>query len=37
VPDACWDSDLTSAINASGVEVEEEFVLDLLLGDMSAG
>ncbi len=35
VPDAVWDADLAPAIRACGVEVEEEFVLDLLLSDLS--
>lgn len=34
VPDATWDPDLAPTIQACGVEVEEEFVLDLLLRDL---
>jgi uncharacterized protein (TIGR02679 family) len=34
VPDACWDPQLAPAVRAGGVEVEEELVLDLLLGDL---
>lgn len=35
VTDACWDPDLAPSIRAGGVEVEEELVVDLLLGDLS--
>lgn len=34
VPAASWDPDLAPAITASGVEVEEEAILDLLLPDL---
>lgn len=34
VPAATWDPDLASAITESGVEVEEEALLDLLLADL---
>jgi uncharacterized protein (TIGR02679 family) len=34
VPDACWDPELAPAIRQAGVEVEEEFVIDLLLSDI---
>jgi hypothetical protein len=34
VPDANWDEDLSPAVRAAGVEVEEEFVIDLLLSDL---
>jgi len=36
VPDAVWDPALAAAIVACGVEVEEEHVLGLLLGDLEA-
>lgn len=35
VPAASWDPDLAEAIEACGVEVEEEHVLDVLLADLS--
>lgn len=35
VPPACWDPDLTAAIVAAAVEVEEELVLDALLADLT--
>ncbi len=35
VPDASWDSALAPAVREAGVEVEEELVLDLLLGDLA--
>jgi hypothetical protein len=35
VPDAVWDAELAPAIRAGGVEVEEEFVVDLLLADLA--
>ena len=35
VPDAVWDAELAPAIRAFGVEVEEEFVIDLLLTDLA--
>ncbi len=34
VPDACWDPELAPSVRASGVEVEEELVVDVLLGDL---
>lgn len=34
VPDARWDPDLAPSVRACGVEVEEELVLDVLLGDL---
>jgi uncharacterized protein (TIGR02679 family) len=34
VPDAVWDVDLAPAVRSAGVEVEEEFVVDLLLSDL---
>jgi uncharacterized protein (TIGR02679 family) len=34
VPAATWDPDLAPAVIASGVEVEEEAILDLLLPDL---
>lgn len=34
VPEASWDRDLALAIEACGVEVEEEHVLDLLVADL---
>jgi hypothetical protein len=34
VPAATWDPDLAPAISASGVEIEEEAILDLLLPDL---
>lgn len=34
VPEAVWDGELASSIRLCGVEVEEEFVLDLLLSDL---
>lgn len=37
VPDACWDSQLAPAMREAGVEVEEELVVDLLLGDLGGG
>ena len=37
VPDAVWDAELAPAVRASGVEVEEELVLDLLLSDLRSG
>jgi uncharacterized protein (TIGR02679 family) len=37
VPDACWNPRLAPAIRASGVEVEEELVIDLLLDDLARG
>lgn len=37
VPDACWDPQLASAVREAGVEVEEELVVDLLLGDLGGG
>jgi uncharacterized protein (TIGR02679 family) len=36
VPDAVWDAELAPAIRAGGVEVEEEFVVDLLLADLAS-
>lgn len=35
VPDAVWDDQLAPAVRACGVEVEEELVLDLLVGDLA--
>lgn len=35
VPPACWDADLAPAIEAAGVEAEEELVIDLLLHDLA--
>jgi uncharacterized protein (TIGR02679 family) len=37
VPDACWDPELAPSIRLAGVEVEEEFVIDLLLSDIEQG
>lgn len=37
VPPACWDDRLAPAIQASGVEVEEELLLDLLVEDVTSG
>lgn len=37
VPAAVWDADLRDALDASGVEIEEEHVLDDLLDDLAAG
>jgi uncharacterized protein (TIGR02679 family) len=37
VPDAVWDSDLGASVRASGVEIEEELVVDLLLSDLASG
>lgn len=37
VPDAVWDADLAASVRASGVEVEEEFVIDVLLSDLASG
>lgn len=37
VPDASWDPDLAPSIRSSGVEVEEELVIDLLLEDLRRG
>ena len=37
VPDACWDPELAPSIRRAGVEVEEEFVIDLLLRDIDQG
>lgn len=34
VPQAVWDADLATAITTSGVEVEEELVLEFLLDDL---
>ncbi len=34
VPEACWEPQLAAVVRAAGVEVEEELVLDLLLGDL---
>ncbi len=34
VPEARWDPDLSPAVRASGVEIEEEQVMDLLLEDL---
>ncbi len=34
VPEACWEPQLASVVRAAGVEVEEELVLDVLLGDL---
>ena len=36
VPEAVWDPDLATAVRASGVEVEEELVMDWLLADLLA-
>jgi uncharacterized protein (TIGR02679 family) len=36
VPDAVWDVELAPAIRACGVEVEEEFVIELLLADLAS-
>ena len=35
VPEAVWDADLAGSVRASGVEVEEEFVIDVLLSDLA--
>lgn len=37
VPDAVWDPELAPSVRASGVEVEEELVIDLLLSDLRTG
>ncbi len=37
VPEAVWDADLAGAINDSGVEIEEELVLDDLIEDLERG
>ena len=37
VPDAVWDADLAASVRASGVEVEEELVIDVLLSDLASG
>lgn len=37
VPNACWDEKLAPAMNAAGVEIEEELVLDSLLADFGEG
>jgi uncharacterized protein (TIGR02679 family) len=37
VPDAVWDAELAPSVRTSGVEVEEEFVIDLLLSDLASG
>jgi uncharacterized protein (TIGR02679 family) len=37
VPDACWDPELAPSIRRADVEVEEEFVIDLLLSDIDQG
>lgn len=37
VPDAAWDAELAASVRASEVEVEEEFVMDLLLSDLALG
>jgi uncharacterized protein (TIGR02679 family) len=37
VPDAVWDAELAPSVRMSGVEVEEEFVIDLLLSDLASG
>lgn len=34
VPEAVWDTDLAASVRECGVEVEEEFVIDLLLSDL---
>ena len=34
VPPACWDDELSPAMTAAGVEIEEELVLDSLLADL---
>lgn len=36
VPVACWDAELAPAVRLAGVEVEEELVLDSLIGDLGA-
>ena len=36
VPDAVWDAELAPSVRRSGVEVEEEFVIDLLLSDLAS-
>jgi hypothetical protein len=35
VPDAVWDAELAPSVRTSGIEVEEEFVIDLLLSDLA--
>jgi uncharacterized protein (TIGR02679 family) len=37
VTEAVWDAELASSVRTSGVEVEEEFVIDLLLSDLAPG
>lgn len=37
VPEAVWDAELASSVQACGVEVEEEFVIDVLLADLTTG
>lgn len=36
IPEAVWDDELGPAIRACGVEVEEEHVMDVLLGDLGS-
>ncbi|MHB1585053.1 MAG: TIGR02679 family protein [Acidimicrobiales bacterium] len=36
VAEACWDPQLAAVVRATGVEIEEEMVLDVLLGDLDA-
>lgn len=35
VPEAVWDADLAASVRACGVEVEEEFVIDVLRSDLA--
>lgn len=37
VPPACWDAWLAPAVEAAGVEIEEEHVVDDLLDDLATG
>lgn len=37
VPEAVWDAELASSVQACGVEIEEEFVIDVLLSDLASG
>jgi uncharacterized protein (TIGR02679 family) len=37
VPGAVWDAKLGTSVRGSGVEVEEEFVIDVLVSDLASG
>jgi uncharacterized protein (TIGR02679 family) len=37
VSEAVWDADLAASVRATGVEVEEEFVIDVLVSDLASG